>query len=138
MTYTPHDIIEYIIENELEPAFIASVMMHKGGYSIAEITDKNFRVNDKRCRLISETYSIKTDIDDVEICTALRNGLYITPFISRFNDVYNIHFLVHQYPQNLKSNFEEEITHEVIRYMILRTIKALRLDTPEKVMNYIK
>ena len=38
----------------------------------------------------------------------------------------------------MKTRFEEEITKDVIDYMIHGTIIALRLDTPEKVKEYIK
>ena len=86
---------------------------------------------------------VKTDIklinsyDDDEILTAAINGLYISAFISRKDDKYNVHFLVHQYPESMKAQFEEAIMNEVINYMISTTILALRLDCPEKVNQYI-
>lgn len=46
-------------------------------------------------------------------------------------------FLVHAYPENMKSQFDEEILKEVLRYMIMMTIVRLRLDTPEKVEEYL-
>lgn len=37
----------------------------------------------------------------------------------------------------MKSQFDEEILKEVLRYMIMMTIVRLRLDTPEKVEEYL-
>ena len=44
---------------------------------------------------------------------------------------------MHQYPDQMKARFEEEITKDVVDYMIYGTIMALRLDTPEKVNAYL-
>ena len=65
------------------------------------------------------------------------NEKVLSAFISRQGDVYNVHFLVHAYPENMKSQFEDEILKEVLRYMIMMTIVRLRLDTPEKVEKYL-
>lgn len=37
-----------------------------------------------------------------------------------------------------KSKHEEEIAERVVQYMILKTIKQLRLDTPEKAEQFMK
>ena len=76
-------------------------------------------------------------ITDDEVLTAAINGLYISAFISRKDDNYRVRFLVHQYPDQMKARFEEEITKDVVDYMIYGTIMALRLDTPEKVNAYL-
>ena len=44
---------------------------------------------------------------------------------------------MHQYPESMKARFEEEITKDVIDYIIYGTIIALRLDTPEKIREYL-
>ena len=82
-------------------------------------------------------YKINIQITDDDIITAVMNGLYVSAFISRQGDAYNVHFLVHAYPENMKSQFEDEILKEVLRYMIMMTIVRLRLDTPEKVEEYL-
>ena len=69
--------------------------------------------------------------------TAAINGMYISAFISRKDDNYRVHFLLHKYPDQMKTRFEEEITKDVINYMIYGTIIALRLDKPEKVKTYL-
>ena len=107
-------------------------------FSIGEITDKKIEKRDDEYFLVSKAYSLDIKLVDDEILTAAINGLYISAFVSRKEDKYNIHFLVHQYPASMKSRFEEEITKDVIDYMIHGTIIALRLDTPEKVKEYIK
>ena len=48
-----------------------------------------------------------------------------------------VYILVHQYPDQMKARFEEEITKDVVDYMIYGTIMALRLDAPEKVNAYL-
>lgn len=87
--------------------------------------------------LISGAYHLDIKITDDEVMTAAINGLYISAFISRKDDNYRVHFLVHQYPDQMKARFEEEITKDVVDYMIYGTIMALRLDTPEKVNAYL-
>ena len=87
--------------------------------------------------MVSKAYSLDIKLTDDEILTAAINGLYISAFISRKDDKYNVHFLVHQYPESMKAQFEEAIMNEVINYMISTTILALRLDSPEKVNQYI-
>jgi len=75
----------------------------------------------------------------------LQNGIFIykegllrykRDFRSTFHP-YNVHFLVHAYPENMKSQFENETLKEVLRYMIMMTIVRLRLDTPDKVEEYL-
>ena len=75
---------------------------------------------------------------DDDIITAVLNGLYVSAFISRYKEEYNVHFLVHAYPETKKAQFEDAILKEVVRYMIMMTIVRLRLDTPQKVKDYLK
>lgn len=138
MQYTPNQIVDYIIDEKLEADFLSSMQMHKGDFSIGEIADKHFNIKDGKCFFKSKMYSINTEIKDEDIITAAHNGLYVSAFISRRGEVYQVHFLVHQYPEGMKNRFEEEITMEIVRYMIMATVLALRLDTPKKVQNYIK
>jgi len=137
MSYLPKDIIDYIINENLEADFLTSLQMNVGGYSIGEIADKRFKQAEGKLKFISKAYSVNVEIEDEEIIMASMNKLYISAFISRNQNQYQLHFLVHQYPEAMKSQFEDEIAKEVIRYMIMKTIKALRLDTPEKVKKYI-
>lgn len=136
MGYTPKGIVDYIIENGLEADVLAQMQIHKGGYSIGEIADKKFLLRDSGCKFMSKSYEINIKIEDEDIITAVHNGLYISAFISRKDESYNVHFLVHQYPESMKTRFEDEIATEVIRYMLLHTVVALRLDTPQKVRDY--
>lgn len=135
--YTPAQIVDYIFEENKEADFLATMQLHKGDFSIGEIADKKFIIKDGRCRFFSKMYSINTEIEDEDIATAAHNQLYISAFVSRKQDTYNVHFLVHQYPERMKEQFENEITMEVVRYMIMSTVIALRLDTKEKVLKYI-
>ena len=137
MGYTPNQIVDYIIDNGLEADFLANMQLHKRDFSIGEIADKKFILRDGQCFFKSKMYSINTEIADEDIITAVHNELYISAFISRKSDSYNVHFLVHQYPKRMKEQFENDITMEVIRYMIMSTVLALRLDTIEKVKDYI-
>lgn len=138
MAYTPNDIYGYIIENDKESEFLQAITLHKQNFSIGEITDRRFLVKeDKTVKFISKMYKINIQITDDDIITAVMNGLYVSAFISRQGDVYNVHFLVHTYPENMKSQFEDEILKEVLRYMIMMTIVRLRLDTPKKVEEYL-
>lgn len=134
---TPYDILKYITENNLESNFLTSIQLHKNNYSISEIADKRFKEKDGEYKFISNLYKINVNIDDDEIITAIINKLYITPFISRQNDSFQLHFLVHKYPEDMKPRFEDEIAHEVVEYMMLKTIVALRLDEIKKVDEYI-
>ena len=138
MAYTPKDIYDYIMKEGKETEFLQTIASHKNNYSIAEITDKRFRVKeDNTVKFISKLYQINMQITDDDIVTAVLNGLYVSAFISRYEDDYNVHFLVHRYPESMKSQYEDEILAEVIRYMIMMTIVCLRLDTPQKVNEYI-
>ena len=136
--YTPNQIVDYIIDNHLEADFLANMQVHKGDFSIGEIADKKLILKDEKCFLISKNYSINTQITDEDIIVAVHNKLYVSAFISRKSDTYNVHFLVHMYPENMKQQFENEITMDVIRYMITSTVIALRLDSIDKVKKYIE
>lgn len=139
MTYTPKDIYDYIMKEEKETEFLQMITNHKHNFSIAEITDKRFRIKeDNTIKFISKMYQIHMKIPDDDIVTAVLNGLYVSAFISRYENDYNVHFLVHRYPESMKSQYEDEILSEVIRYMIMMTIVRLRLDTPQKVNEYIQ
>ncbi len=137
MAYTPKDIYDYIMKEGKETEFLQMIANHKHNFSIAEITDKRFRVKeDNAVKFVSKLYRINMQITDDDIVTAVLNGLYVSAFISRYEDDYNVHFLVHRYPESMKSQYEDEILSEVVRYMIMMTIVRLRLDTPQKADRY--
>ena len=137
MGYTPRDILAYVYEKHLEDEFLLALASHVENFSIGEITDKKIEKRGEDYFLVSKAYALDIKLTDDEILTAAMNGLYISAFISRKEENYKIHFLVHKYPQSMKSRFEEEITKEVIDYMIQGTILALRLDTPDKIHSYL-
>lgn len=134
--YTPREIVDYIYKEKLDSDFLVALSYHKGNYSIGEITDKQLTMEEGVCRFRSAGYRIDLPVQDEDIITATTNGLYVSAFISRHGERYQVHFLVHSYPISMKSRFEEQILEEVIRYMIMKTVIALRLDTPEKVRAY--
>ena len=137
MSYTPTDILNYIYENHMDTAFLLALTRHVQNFSIGEITDKKIEKRGDNYFLVSKAYALDIQLTDDEILTAVMNGLYLSAFISRKEDQYRFHFLVHRYPESMKARFEDEITQEVIDYMMRGTILALRLDTPEKVQSYI-
>lgn len=148
MSYSPIDILKIVKEGDNVADFFSALTKHVENYTIAEITDKEFKILNvkskenpektiQKYKLRSKAYNINVEITDDEIITAMLNKLYISPFISRKDDVYQVHFLVHRYPEAMKSRFEEEIANEVFDYMMLQTIVVLRLDTPEKVRTYM-
>ena len=137
MGYTRRDILAYVYEKHLEDEFLLALASHVENFSIGEITDKRIEKRGEDYFLVSKAYALDIKLTDDEILTAAMNGLYISAFISRKEENYKIHFLVHKYPQSMKSRFEEEITKEVIDYMIQGTILALRLDTPDKIHSYL-
>ena len=137
MSYTPRDILAYVYEKHLEDEFLLALASHVENFSIGEITDKKIEKRGEDYFLVSKAYALDIKLIDDEILTAAMNGLYISAFISRKEENYKLHFLVHKYPQSMKPRFEEEITKEVIDYMIQGTILALRLDTPDKIHSYL-
>ena len=139
MAYTPGDIYQYIVDNNKETKFLQAITNRRQNYSIAEITDKKFRIKEgNQVKFISPLYKINTQITDDDIITAVLNGLYVSAFISRYQDEYNVHFLVHPCPETMKSQFEDTILSDVLRSMIMMTIVRLRLDTPQKVDEYLR
>ena len=130
-------IANYVYEKELDTQFLLATANHVQDFSIGEITDKKIEKRGEDFYLISRSYHLDIKITDDEVLTAAINGLYISAFISRKDDNYRVHFLVHQYPDQMKARFEEKITKDVVDYMIYGTIMALRLDTPEKVNAYL-
>lgn len=137
MQYTPKDILNYVYEKKLDTDFLLAIAAHMDNFSIGEITDKQIKKRGEDFYLTSKAYQLDVKLTDDEVLTAAVNGLYISAFISRKDDNYRVHFLVHQYPDQMKARFEEEITKDVVDYMIYGTIMALRLDTPEKVNAYL-
>lgn len=134
---TPQDIYNYVVNSGKESDFLTAMMLQKQEFSIAEIADTTFDTQ-VGCRLQSKQFRLNLDIQDPEIQAAVRNGQYITAFLSRHREDYQVHFLVHRYPAADKPRFEEEITREVVRYMILKTIVTLRLTTWKKVDEYLR
>ena len=137
MKYTPSDIYKYIKENDYESDFMIALASNRNNYSIGEMTDARYKKKEKGWFLHSDSYHLNILMEDDDVITALTNGLYVSTFISRYQEDYNVHFLVHQYPQSMKIRFDEQILEEVIRYMVMMTILRLRLDTPEKVDEYL-
>lgn len=141
MFKSPNEAYEYVVDNNLETDVLSSMMTHKMDYSIAEIADGNFRIEEnadgRKVTFVSKGYKIDVPITDDEIETAVFNGLYISAFISRKADAYNVHFLVSGYPARLKAMFEEEIARNVVRYMILSTVVACGLNSEKKIREYI-
>ena len=133
---TPKEMLDFVYDNCLDTDFVTSIMMNKMNYSIGEIYDKKYVRRENVFYLKSEGYRLNEAIEDDDIFTALSNGLYVSAFVSRFDNSYRIHFLVHRYPESMKARFEEEITKEVVQYMIYNTIIALKLDNEEKIKNY--
>lgn len=135
---TPMDIYNYVVQSGKEADFLSAIVLQKQNYSIAEIGDTVFSTEEDGCRLKSRQYRLNLPVQDEDIVAAVRNGQYITAFLSRQGDNYQVHFLVHRYPAAEKAAFEEAITQEVVRYMILKTIVALRLTTWRKVDEYLE
>ena len=96
MQYTPSDILNYVYEKELDTQFLLAMANHVQDFSIGEITDKKIEKRGEDFYLISEAYHLDIKITDDEVMTAAINGLYISAFISRKDDNYRVHFLVHQ------------------------------------------
>lgn len=137
MKPTPTDMLQYVLNEELEADFLVALSLHKQNYSIGEIADKTFEKKDGQVYLCSNQYNLHTPIQDDDILTAIHNGLYVSVFIARKDDSYQLHFLVSQYPVSMKAQFDELIAREVVQYMILKTIIALRLDSEEKIKEYL-
>lgn len=134
---TPRDILEYIINEGLESEFLLSVSHFKNNYTIGEIADGRFTVKDGVTYFKSKGFNINVPVDDDNVSAAVADKQYISAFISRKDSAYQVHFLVHKYPESMKAQFDEIIVKEVIQYMILKTVVALRLDTFEKVNEYV-
>ena len=128
MFNTPADCYKYIIDNDIEMPVLGAMMNHAKDYSIAEIADGRFHNRDGVVSFSSPGYKVNIAVTDDEIVTAVLNGLYVSAFISRHADKYQIHFLVSGYPVDMKG---------VVRYMIMSTIVACRLDSEKKVREYI-
>ena len=136
MFNTPTDCYNYIIENDLEMPVLGAMMNHVGGYSIAEIADGRFHNSDGAVSFSSQGYKINIPVTDDEIVTAVLNGLYVSAFLSRNQDKYQIHFLVSGYPVDMKCRYEEHIAKGVVKYMIMSTIVACRLDSEKNCLLY--
>ena len=113
MQYTPGDILNYVYEKELDTQFLLATANHVQDFSIGEITDKKIEKRGEDFYLISRSYHLDIKITDDEVLTAAINGLYISAFISRKDDNYRVHFLVHQYPDQMKARFEEKLRVEI-------------------------
>lgn len=137
MAVTPMDMLRYVKEIEGEVQFLTRLASVKNHYTIGEITDRRFEQKAGEFYLISPTYHLELKMVDQDIFTALQNGQYVTAFLSRKENAAQVHFLVHTYKAAEKSAYEDAILQEVIDYMILHTIIALRLDTKEKIQQYI-
>lgn len=134
--YSPRDILAYVVDEKLEADFLTAIMLHKQGWSIAEIADRQLWMVDGKCYLKSESYGLNLEISDEEIVAAVKAKLYVSVFIAKKEDDRQLHFFVHRYPVERKAEFDENIAEEVVQYMIFKSIIALRLDTPEKVKDY--
>lgn len=137
MFKTPKECYDYIVQNQLETAVIGAMMQQTDNYSIAEIADAKFQNKEGKIFFSSAGYKIHVEVPDEEIVTAVLNELYVSAFLSRKDDNYQVHFLVSGYPAAMKTRFEEEITRQVVKYMLMSVITACRLDSRKKLKNYI-
>ncbi len=135
--YTPRQILGYVVENSYEADFLTQIALHKGGYSIAELADKEFVLRDGKLLLLAPSLSIQTPVEDPSVELAIAQARYITAFFSRKDERFEVHFLVHGCLEQEKKDYEELICREVVQYMIYKTILALRLDSPDKVNAYL-
>lgn len=131
------EIVDYIFDNGLEMDFYNQVMLHKGGYSIMEIGDARFVRFGDEVQFKSDNFKLSLAINDDDIITAVNNRLYISSFIARINEDYQVSFLVHNYPISMKDRFAEQLARDVMKYMISNAVFTLRLDTIDKVKEYI-
>lgn len=131
------EIVDYIFDNGLEMDFYSQVMMHKGGYSIMEIGDAKFVRFGGEVQFKSENFKLSIAITDDDIITAVNNRLYISSFIARMNEDYQVSFFVHNFPTSMKERFEERLAKDVMRYMISNAVFTLKLDSIAKVKEYI-
>ncbi|MEE1305029.1 MAG: hypothetical protein U0K68_07780 [Agathobacter sp.] len=138
MKYSPNQMLEHIKEKELVFDFINSLACHVKNYTIAEITDSKFEKEEEGYFYKSKNYGIDIPVTDDEILTAVINGIYVSVFLSRHDNDYRVHFLVHKYPKSMKSRFEEEIAREVIEYMIVEAVIELNIDTLGKLRSYLE
>ena len=138
MKYSPNEMLEHIKERELVFDFINSLACHVKNYTIAEITDGKFEKEEEGYYYKSKNYGIDIPVTDDGILTAVINGIYVSVFLSRHDNDYQVHFLVHKYPKSMKSRFEEEITDDVIDYMIVQAIVELNIDTLGKLRSYLE
>lgn len=138
MKYSPKDMLAYVEEEGLVLDFLQALQRHVKQFTIAEITDRELVKEKEEFRLRSKGCQIDVEIKDDEIITAILNELYVSAFLSRKDNSYQVHFLVHPYPTSMKGRFEEEIAKEVIHYMIINTIVTLALDTHGKIKSYIE
>ena len=136
--YSPTDILKYVLENDLESDFLVKVMLHKDGFSIAEITDGRFERVDTEYIFKSAAFELSVPVKDPDVRRGLYEGRYISAFISKGDNGRGLHFFVHECTALQKADFEETIAAEVVQYMILTTIKVLRLDSPEKIKKYLE
>lgn len=136
MFNTPTEAYNYIMENHLEVDFFSSMMMHKCDFTIAEIADGKFVVDNSYVFFRSKGYNINIQIEDEEIAAAAKNGLYISSFISKKSSNRNVHFLVSMYPASMKGQFEEEIVQDVVKYMIISTVVACNLNEETKIGDF--
>ena len=136
MKYTPQELVDFVREEGLEFDFLQALMQHVQGYTIGEVVDQEIKEEEEQCRLASASYGLDIEITDPEIIGAIRAKRYVSAFLSRYNEVYQVHFLIHPYRRDQKEKYEEEITKEVVRYMMIQTILTLQLDTKGKVKKY--
>ena len=123
MNYSPVDILDYVLSNDKDADFMLSISLHKQGYSIGEIPDlKLVWINDQLI-MKSNAYNLEQTVADMDIMIASKSGKYISAFISRYSENYQIHFLVHECLLDEKPKFEDDIANRVVQYMILKTIK---------------
>ena len=139
MNYSPKDILKYVIDNEKEADFLVANAMHKRGYSIGEITDARFVCHEEGYYLRSKSYDINLLIEDEDIAGALKKDMLVSAFICRKDNSYQVRFLVHRFSKEEASSEAnaDEIARTVVQFMIIRTVIALRLDSPQKIDEYI-
>jgi len=134
---TPKDIYDHVVSAGKEADFLTAIAMHRRNYSIAELPDAVFDPAEGALRLRSKLYKLDIPIEDSDIAGAAEKGQYISAFLCRHEEQYQLHFLVHPWAASEKAAHEEELTRNVVQFMILRAIITLRLTTWRKVDEYL-
>lgn len=130
MKYTPDELYNYVIKNDLKFDFINATMNNNKDFAMLLI-ETEFIKNDSKIFLKYGEMEL-IEITDKNLLKSIENKDNISIFISKLKDEYTVHYLV------LDTFNQDEIDINITEFIIKTTLEILEINTKGKLKVFLE